>query len=44
MAQDSVHQIEDLQVELGENVGFALDGYLGILKGFIQKAETDSSK
>lgn len=44
MAQDTVNQIEELQAELGEDVGFALDGYLGILKGFIQKAERQTSK
>ena len=42
MAQDTVNQIEDLQAELGEDVGFALDGYLSILKGFIQKADRES--
>jgi len=44
MAQDTVNQIEELQAELGEDVGFALDGYLGILKGFIQKAERQQSR
>jgi hypothetical protein len=39
-----VNQIEELQAELGEDVGFALDGYLGILKGFIQKAERQQSR
>jgi hypothetical protein len=39
MAEDTVQQIEELQAELGDDVGFALDGYLSILKGFIQKAE-----
>ncbi len=42
MAEDTVRQIEDLQAELGDDVGFALDGYLGILKGFIQKAEKNN--
>ena len=44
MAQDTVNQIEELQAELGEDVGFALDGYLGILKGFIQKADQQSTR
>jgi hypothetical protein len=44
MAQDTVNQIEGLQAELGEDVGFALDGYLGILKGFIQKAERQQTR
>ncbi len=42
MAEDTVKQIEELQAELGDDVGFALDGYLGILKGFIQKAEKNN--
>ena len=37
MAMDTVAQVESLQEDLGEDVGFALDGYLGILKNFIQK-------
>jgi hypothetical protein len=44
MAQDTVNQIEELKAELGEDVGFALDGYLGILKGFIQKAKRQQSR
>lgn len=39
MAEDTVEQIEALQEELGDDVGFALDGYLSILKGFIHKAD-----
>ena len=42
MAEDTVQQIEELQAELGDDVGFALDGYLSILKGFIQKAEKNN--
>jgi len=37
MAIDTVAEVESLREDLGEDVGFALDGYLSILKSFIGK-------
>jgi len=42
LAEDTVRQVEDLKADLGDDVGFALDGYLNILKSFIKKAESET--
>ncbi len=42
-AQDAVTQLEDLQKDLGPD-GAALNGYLSILKGFIEKTKPTAPK
>lgn len=38
-ARESVAQIEEARGELGDDVGSLLDGYLGILQGFLRETE-----